>query len=70
MTNRFVKDNERNGVINTDVDSIKAAKVRKALKLKEKERQQQLEQEVSELKSDIGEIKSLLKQVLNGNNAN
>lgn len=68
MDNRFVKDNTTNAVVNMDIDGIRAAKERKKYKLAEKSRQQQLENDVANLKDDIGEIKNLLKQVLNGNN--
>lgn len=68
MDHKFLKDPETGAVINADSAEIKAAKERKEKKLREKERQHSLEQEVAMLKDDIGEIKNLLRQVLNGTN--
>lgn len=68
MNSNFMRHPQSNSVVNTDFDNIRAAKERKLKKLKEKEKQEFLEHEVTKLKDDISEIKNLLQQVLNGNN--
>lgn len=69
MDRKFVKDPDTKMVINRDVNAIQSARERKQAKQLEKQRQVELERDVSALKNDIGEIKDLLRQVLNGNNS-
>ena len=61
----FVKDTSTNAVINTNVAAFKAYKLqRETIKSAE-----QMSKEITELKSEFGEIKNLLTQLLHNVNS-
>lgn len=59
---RFVKDLYTNAVINIDKEGYQSFMSNRQRVL----RQQQLEKQVQNLQQDIGDIKQLLQQLLNG----
>ena len=60
---QIVKNPKTGTLLNTNVPEIRNARKRKKIKVQEKEKQERLEQEVSDLRSEMAEIKSLLKQI-------
>jgi len=60
----LVRDKNTNAILNINNNEIRQARKRKRVWQEEKEKTERLSQEVSELKNDVNEIKSLLKQVL------
>lgn len=60
----LVRDCETNAIINIDMDSYNKYIQTYKNKLKEKERIDKLENNLNEIKSDIEEIKSLLKGII------
>lgn len=60
----LVRDEETKAVINVNVSEYQRYLDQKSTKEKEVERIQSLESEVIDIKTDIGEIKSLLHQII------
>ena len=58
----FVKDMRSGAVLNIDTEGYQAFKRERSRLL----RQQELEEQVSSLQQDIGDIKQLLQQLING----
>ena len=57
--------NPRTGVVmNSKTNEIENARKRKKIRLKDKEENQELKQEVHDLKTEMSEIKDLLKQLV------
>ena len=61
----LVRDNRSNAIINTDKRAYDTYKSLKSSKLADKNRIDRIESDLFSLKNDIGEIKNLLKEVLN-----
>ena len=61
----LIRDSENNAIINTDLNAYEAYKVEYRKKLQEKKNMTNMEEELKSLKSDIDEIKSLLKDLAN-----
>jgi uncharacterized FlaG/YvyC family protein len=69
----LVRDKHTGAIVNINSNEIQQARKRKKLWQQEKEKTESLANEVKDLKQDMDEIKSLLRQVLevkNGNNNN
>ena len=62
----LVRDPSTNFIINTSQSDYDQYLARRKQKRGEHERVEIMEQDLSDLKSEIGEIKSLLKEILNG----
>lgn len=62
----LIRDSENNAIINTDFNAYEAYKVEYRKKLQEKKNMTNMEEELKSLKSDIDEIKSLLRNLANG----
>ena len=62
----LVRDPSTNCIINTSQSEYDQYLARRKQKRGEHERVEIMEQDLSDLKSEIGEIKSLLKEILNG----
>ena len=62
----LVRDPSTNCIINTSQSDYDQYLARRKQKRGEHERVEIMEQDLSDLKSEIGEIKSLLKEILNG----
>lgn len=60
----LVRDEETKAVINVNINEYQKYLDQKSTKEKEIERIQSLESEVTDIKTDIGEIKSLLHQII------
>ena len=60
----IVKDQETGMVLNINKGEIQAARARKALRLKQKEENQQLKATVDKLEKEMSEIKNLLSQIV------
>lgn len=60
----LVKDMKSNAVININTTEIEQAKERKRRMLEKQQEEEKLKQDVSNLKDDMAEIKSLLKQLV------
>jgi len=61
----LVRDSETNAIINTDFNAFEAYKVEYRKKLQENRNMTNMEEELKSLKSDIDEIKSLLRNLAN-----
>jgi len=61
----LLRDPNTNCIINSDMSEYQNYLSRKELKNKESEKMQNLEQDVASMKSDLNEIKSLLRSLLN-----
>jgi hypothetical protein len=59
---RFAKDLRSKAILNIDTAGYESFKIERQRVL----RQQQLEQQVSNLQQDVGDIKQLLQQLING----
>ena len=62
----LVRDPSTNCIINTSQSDYDQYLARRKQKRGEHERVEIMEQDLSDLKSEIGEIKSLLKELVNG----
>ena len=60
---QIVKNPKTGTLLNTNKVELTNARKRKKIKVEQKEKQERLEQEVSDLRSEMAEIKSLLKQI-------
>ncbi len=65
--NNLVRDPASNGIINTDQSEYDMYMSRRRLKLAEKNKVTNVEEDLANLKGEINEIKSLLKELVNGN---
>ena len=54
----LVKDSETGAILNTNLDSLSAYKVKR-------KRDAEMQNRVDKMESDIGDIKSMLKELLN-----
>lgn len=63
----LVRDPQTNAIINTNKNEYEEYKVRKESRLKEKQKIKDIESEVSSMKNDLDEIKSLLRSLINEN---
>jgi|TARA_R100001443_G_scaffold453_10_gene1754 hypothetical protein len=63
----LVRDTNSNCIINTNKSEYEEYLSRRKLKQSEKNKIENLEKDVSTLKNDIGEIKDLLRSLVNGN---
>ena len=72
MSNRFykveghsglVKNPETGTILNSNTNEIKSARIRKRMKTVKEEENQRMKDDIAELKSEMSEIKSLLKQI-------
>jgi hypothetical protein len=55
--NTLVRDLNNNAILNVDNTAIEKAKIAKKLRRSQK-------QEINELKSDVGELKSMMREIL------
>lgn len=62
----LVRDPETNSIINKNQSDYNEYVMRRNLKLEENQKVQTIEEEVASIKSDVNEIKSLLKELING----
>ena len=62
----LVRDPETNSIINKNKSEYNEYMMRKNLKSEENQKVQTIEDEVASIKSDVNEIKSLLKELING----
>lgn len=60
----LVRDKTSGAILNINSNEIRQARKRKKVWQEEKEKTERLSNEVADLKNDMTEIKSLLKQVL------
>ena len=60
----LIRDSKTNSIINTNMVEYNEYILRRNSKLKENEKIQNLESDVTNIKNDISEIKSLLKELL------
>jgi hypothetical protein len=62
----LVRDPETNSIINKNKSEYNEYMMRKNLKSEENQKVQTIEDEVASIKSDVNEIKSLLRELING----
>ena len=62
----LLRDPETNSILNTNKTEYEKYVARRNVKREENQKVQTIEDEVANIKSDISEIKSLLKELLNG----
>lgn len=60
----LIRDSKTNSIINTNMIEYNEYILRRNSKLKENEKLQNLESDVTNIKNDLDEIKSLLKELL------
>ena len=65
--NDLVRDNNTNQIINTNESEYQQYIARRKRKKVEKEKALSVEEDLANLKSEMSEIKSLLKELVNGN---
>ena len=63
----LVRDPNTDQIINTNKSAYQQYVTRRAKRKLEKEKSLSVEEDISNLKSELGEIKSLLKELVNGN---
>ena len=63
----LVRDPKTDQIINTNQSAYQQYVTRRAKRKLEKEKSLSVEEDISNLKSELGEIKSLLKELVNGN---
>ena len=63
----LVRDPNTDQIINTNESAYQQYFTRRQKRKSEKERALTVEQDLANLKSELGEIKSLLKELVNGN---
>tara|TARA_Y100001968_G_C19353322_1_gene715870 strand:+ start:191 stop:409 length:219 start_codon:yes stop_codon:yes gene_type:complete len=63
----LARDPKTNSIINVNSTDYQQYIARRSVKDDEIEKSQNVEQELSDLKGEINEIKSLLKELVNGN---
>lgn len=63
--NNFLRDPGTNSIINTNMTDYNQYIERKKLKENDNQKMQNLENDVANIKSDLGEIKSLLRSLIN-----
>ena len=63
----LVRDPRTDQIINTDQGEYNQYMARRSARKKEKEKNLSVEQDLARLKAEMGEIKSLLKELVNGN---
>ena len=64
--NDLVRDPRTDQIINTNKNAYKAYVNRRELRKREKEKSLSVEEDLASLKSEMNEIKSLLKELVNG----
>ena len=63
----LVRDPRTDQIINTDHAEYDQYMARRSARKKEKQKNLSVEQDLARLKAEMGEIKSLLKELVNGN---
>ena len=63
----LVRDPRTDQIINTDHAEYNQYMARRSARKKEKQKNLSVEQDLDRLKAEMGEIKSLLKELVNGN---
>lgn len=64
--NNFLRDSDTGAIINTDSSGYSSYKMNKFIKDEESTRIQNVEQDLANIQNDLYELKTLLKEVLNG----
>jgi len=64
--NNFIRDPKTNSIINTNMSDYNEYITRKNIKSKEDQKVNLIEDEVSNIKEDLNEIKNLLRKLING----
>jgi len=59
---KFVRDTKNLAILNTDPDSLK----KHELKMEQLRKQKQRDEEINSIKNDISELKSMLRELING----
>ena len=65
--NDLARDPNTDQIINTNRNSYQQYVTRRAKRKLEKEKSLSVEEDIASLKNELGEIKSLLKELVNGN---
>ena len=63
----LARDTKTNSIINVNSTDYEQYIARRSVKNEEVQKSQNVEQELADLKGEINEIKSLLKELVNGN---
>ena len=62
----LIRDPHTNSIINTNMSEYQEYVLRKNMKNEENQKIQNLDADIANMKSDIGEIKNLLRSLING----
>ena len=63
----LARDPKTNSILNVNTTEYEQYVARRSVKNEETKKSQNVEQELADLKSEMNEIKSLLKELVNGN---
>ena len=63
----IARDPKTNSIVNVNSSDYEQYIARRSIKNEEVQKSQNVEQELADLKGEINEIKSLLKELVNGN---
>ena len=63
----LARDPKTNSILNVNTTEYEQYVARRSVKNEEIQKSQNVEQELADLKSEMNEIKSLLKELVNGN---
>ena len=63
----LVRDESTDQIINTNTHEYEQYITRRKKRFEQKEREKSVEEDLADLKSEMNEIKSLLKELVNGN---
>ena len=63
----LARDPKTNSIVNVNSSDYEQYIARRSIKNEEVQKSQNVEQELADLKGEINEIKSLLKELVNGN---
>jgi hypothetical protein len=61
----LLRDSKTNSIINNNMAEYQEYVIRRDTKIEESQKVQNLEEDIANMKSDIGEIKNLLRSLIN-----
>lgn len=62
----LLRDTKTGAIVNSDLNGYNDYVKMKQIKLEERQRISNMQSEINDLKTDLGEIKNLLKELVNG----
>lgn len=65
-SSHLIRDPQTNAILNTNMNEYEEYKKQKRIKDQENQRIENLENDLNSMKNDLGEIKDLLRSMING----